>query len=311
MPLIPPHGGKLIDRVLKGDAVAKGKLEAGKLASVQLSPREAGDLEMIAIGAFSPLEGFVGEGDFHSVCTRMRRASGTVWPIPVVLSPSDDVAAKINKGDRVALKQGDELLALMTVSEKYKHDKAVEIPNVYKTEDEAHPGVKIVKQQGSWCLAGSIDVITPNPSPEFPDFRLPPAKTREAVLHSLIRKNYGVTHFIVGRDHAGVGNYYGTYDAQTIFDQFDIPREIGITPLKFEHSSWCKVCEGMVSAKTCPHGPESKVHLSGTKVRDMLRAGERPPMEFSRPEVAGVLVKWAQTAGLHRYLRALQVKMRR
>src|SRR2546421_981216 len=400
MPLIPPHGGKLIDRVLKGDAVAKGKLEAGKLASMQLSPREAGDLEMIAIGAFSPLEGFMGEADFHSVCTRMRLASGTVWPIPVVLSPSDDVAAKINKGDRIALKQGDELLGLMTVVEKYKHDKAVEIPNVYKTEDEAHPGVKIVQQQGSWCLAGPIDVLTPNPSPEFADFRLPPAKTREAfesrgwktvaafqtrnpihraheyltkcaleitdgllihplvgetksddipadtrmqcyqvlidkyynkqrtmlsvmplamryagpreaVLHSLIRKNYGVTHFIVGRDHAGVGNYYGTYDAQTIFDQFDLPKEIGITPLKFEHSSWCNACEGMVSAKTCPHGPESKVHLSGTKVRDMLRAGERPPMEFSRPEVAGVLVKWAQTAGLHRYLRALQVKMRR
>jgi sulfate adenylyltransferase len=386
MPLIPPHGGKLIDRVLSSDAAGRAKSEAASLPAVQLSPREAGDLEMIAIGAFSPLEGFMGEADFQRVSKEMRLANGTVWPIPVVLSPSDDVAAKINKGDKIALKQGDALLGTMTVAEKYKHDKAVEIPNVYKTEDEAHPGVKIVKQQGSFCLAGPIDVVTPNPNPEFPEFRLPPTKTRaafaakgwntvsafqtrnpihraheyltkcaleitdgllihplvgetksddipadvrmqcyqvlidryynkdrtllsvmplamryagprEAVLHSLVRKNYGVTHFIVGRDHAGVGNYYGTYDAQKIFEQFDIPQEIGITPLNFEHSSWCKTCEGMVSQKTCPHGPETKVHLSGTKVRDMLRAGERPPMEFSRPEVADVLIKWAKAAG--------------
>lgn len=386
MSLIPPHGGKLVDRVLTGAALEKAKAEAAKSPAVQLSAREAGDLEMIAIGAFSPLEGFMGEADFSRCCKEMRLGNGTVWPIPVILSPADDVTAKINKGDRIALKQGDALLGLMTVTEKYKHDKAIEIPNVYKTEDEAHPGVKIVKQQGNWCLAGAIDVITANPNPEFPEFRLPPAKTRaafaekgwstvsafqtrnpihraheyltkcaleitdgllihplvgetksddipadtrmqcyqvliekyynpkttmlsvmplamryagprEAILHSLIRKNYGVTHFIVGRDHAGVGNYYGTYDAQKIFDQFDIPKEIAITPLKFEHSSWCKTCEGMVSAKTCPHGPETKVHLSGTKVRDMLRAGERPPMEFSRPEVADVLIKWAKAAG--------------
>jgi len=386
MSLIAPHGGKLVDRILKPDAAVKAKQDAANLPTVQLSAREAGDLEMIAMGAFSPLEGFMGEADFHSVCTRMRLASSgnAVWPIPVILSPADEVTAKINKGDRIALKQGEHLLAVMTVTEKYKHYKAVEIPNVYKTEEDAHPGVKIVRQQGNWCLAGPIDVITPNANPEFPDYRLPPARTREAfaakgwntiaafqtrnpihraheyltkcaleitdgllihplvgetksddipaqtrmncykilidkyynpkttmlsvmplamryagpreaLLHSLIRKNYGITHFIVGRDHAGVGNYYGTYDAQKIFDQFDIPKDIGITPLKFEHSSWCKVCGGMVSAKTCPHGPETKVHLSGTKVRDMLRAGERPPMEFSRPEVADELIQWAKS----------------
>ncbi len=386
MPLIAPHGGKLVNRVLTADTAGKVTSGAAQLPAVQLSAREAGDLEMIAIGAFSPLSGFMGEADFHRVCNDMRLVNGTVWPIPVVLSPDDEVAATISAGDRIALKQGDQILATMTVTEKFAHDKAVEVVNVYKTEDDAHPGVKIVRQQGSFCLAGELDVISPNPSPDFPEFRLPPAKTREAfeargwntisafqtrnpihraheyltkcaleitdgllihplvgetksddipadvrmecyrvlieryyqpkntmlsvmplamryagpreaVLHALIRKNYGITHFIVGRDHAGVGNYYGTYDAQKIFNGFDLPTEIGVTPLNFEHSSWCKVCEGMVSQKTCPHGPETKVHLSGTKVRDMLRGGERPPMEFSRPEVADVLIRWARAAG--------------
>jgi sulfate adenylyltransferase len=386
MPLIPPHGGKLVNRILPPDAAQAAKSAASALTQVSLSAREAGDLEMIAMGAFSPLTGFMGERDFARVCKEMRLADGTVWPIPVILSPSDEITGKIKAGDKITLTYEGQVLGTMSVTEKYKHDKAIEIPNVYKTEDDAHPGVKIVKGQGNFCLAGSIDVITANPNPEFPEYRLPPAKTREAfekngwstisafqtrnpihraheyltkcaleitdgllihplvgetksddipadvrmqcyqvlidkyynkkhtmlsvmplamryagpreaVLHALIRKNYGITHFIVGRDHAGVGSYYGTYDAQKIFDQFDIPKEIGITPLKFEHSSWCKVCEGMVSAKTCPHGPETKVHLSGTKVRDMLRAGERPPMEFSRPEVADVLIKWAKAAG--------------
>ena len=386
MPLIAPHGGKLVDRVLKPDVAAKAKAEAASLPAVQLSPREAGDLEMIAIGAFSPLSGFMGEADFQRVSKEMRLANGTVWPIPVILSPADDVAAKINKGDRIALRQGDTILGTMTVTEKYKHDKAVEIPNVYRTEDEAHPGVKIVKQQGNWNLAGDIDVITPNPNPEFPEFRLPPAKTREAfaakgwstisafqtrnpihrsheyltkvalemtdgllihplvgetkaddipaqtrmdcyqvlinnyynpkttmlsvmplamryagpreaVMHSLIRKNYGITHFIVGRDHAGVGNYYGTYDAQKIFDQFDLPKDIGVTILKFEHTAWCNKCEAVVSTKTCPHGPEDKVAPSGTKVRELLKSGQRPPNEFSRPEIADILIKWAQSVG--------------
>jgi sulfate adenylyltransferase len=354
------------------------------MAQIALSPREACDLEMIAIGAFSPLSGFMGEQDFVRVCREMRLASGLVWPIPVILSPADEVAAKVSIGETIALSFGGAVLATMTVTEKYRHDKSLEIPSVYRTEEGAHPGVKIVQQQGSFCLAGPIDVITPNPNAEFPEYRLPPAKTRqgfeakgwstiaafqtrnpihraheyltkcaleitdgllihplvgetkaddipanvrmacyqvlidkyynkertmlcvmplamryagprEALLHSLIRKNYGVTHFIVGRDHAGVGNYYGTYDSQKIFDQFDVPNEIGITPLKFEHSSWCRACEGMTSAKTCPHGPETKVHLSGTKVRQMLKAGERPPMEFSRPEVADVLIRWAKT----------------
>ena len=386
MPLIAPHGGKLVDRVLKPDAAAKAKAEAASLPAVQLSPREAGDLEMIAIGAFSPLSGFMGEADFQRVSKEMRLANGTVWPIPVILSPADDVTAKINKGDRIALTYEGQTLAVMNVSEKYKHDKALEIPNVYKTEDEKHPGVAAVKNQGDTCLGGDIDVVKTMYEPEFPEFRLPPAKTREAfaakgwstvaafqtrnpihrsheyltkcalemtdgllihplvgetkkddipaqtrmdcyrtlieryynpkttmlsvmplamryagpreaVLHTLIRKNYGVTHFIVGRDHAGVGNYYGTYDAQKIFDGFDVPKDLGVTILKFEHTAWCKTCAAVVSSKTCPHGPEHKVAPSGTKVREMLKAGQRPPNEFSRPEIADILIKWAQSVG--------------
>jgi len=393
MPLIKPHGGSLVNRI--ADAATAGKLaqEASKLTKVTLSPREQCDLEMIAIGAFSPLTGFMGRADFESVCKSMRLATdkahgsavGLVWSIPITLCPPDEIAARVKQNDRIALHSSDgTLLGVMTVTESFPHDKVLEIPNVYRTEDSSHPGVATVQAQGNTCLAGPIDVITPNPNPEFAQHRLTPAQTRdafekkgwstvsafqtrnpihraheyltkcaleitdgllihplvgetksddipadvrmrcyqvlidnyynkdrtmlsvmplamryagprEAILHALIRKNYGCSHFIVGRDHAGVGNYYGTYDAQKIFDQFDVPHEIGIMPLKFEHSTWCKTCESMVSSKTCPHGPETKVHLSGTKVRDMLKAGERPPMEFSRPEVADILIKWAQS----------------
>src|SRR5687767_1346201 len=387
MSLIAPHGGKLVNCVLDNAARGRAEAEAKSLKSITLSPREAFDLEMIAIGAFSPLVGFMGEKDFARVCREMRLANGVVWPIPVILSPGDDVTAKTAVGDRVALNDPKgRLLGVMSVTEKYKHDKDLEIPNVYKTTDDAHPGVKIVRGQGNFNLAGPIDVITPTHEPEFASYRLPPAKTREAfaakgwstvaafqtrnpihrsheyltkvalemtdglllhplvgetksddipaetrmqcyqklvdlyynkdktmltvmplamryagpreaVLHTLIRKNYGVTHFIVGRDHAGVGNYYGTYDAQKIFDQFDLPNDIGVTILKFEHTAWCNKCEAVVSTKTCPHGPEDKVAPSGTKVREMLKSGQRPPMEFSRPEVADILIRWAQSAG--------------
>lgn len=382
MALVTPHGGKLINRIVSADAAEKIKHRAGTLKSITLSHREQGDLEMIAIGAFSPLTGFMGKADFENVCKNMRLADGTVWPIPVTLCPSNEVAATINVGDELALKDDKgRLLGTIKVTEKYPHDKALEIPNVYRTEEDAHPGVAAIRKQGDFCLAGPIEVVNPNYEPEFPEYRLPPAKTREAfeqrgwhtvaafqtrnpihraheyltkcaleitdgllihplvgetksddipadvrmncyktliekyynkehtmlsvmplamryagpreaILHSIIRKNYGVTHFIVGRDHAGVGKYYGTYDAQKLFDNF-APSDLLITPLKFEHSSWCKVCGGMVSAKTCPHGPETKIFLSGTKVREMLRSGERPPAEFSRPEVADILIKWA------------------
>ncbi len=386
MSLVTPHGGSLVNRILEGHALEAAKKEAASLPAITLSLREQFDLEMIAIGAFSPLTGFMGQADFTSVCKNIRLANGVVWPIPITLCPANEVAATIQVGRKYALKDDkDRVLGILTVTEKYAHDKALEIPNVYKTEDEKHPGVAAVKKQGDTCIAGPIDVICTTYEPEFPEYRLPPAKTREAfaargwstvaafqtrnpihrsheyltkvaqemtdgllihplvgetksddipadvrmqcykvlvdsyynkdktmltvmplamryagpreaILHSLIRKNYGVSHFIVGRDHAGVGNYYGTYDAQKIFDQFDLPKDIGVTILKFEHTAWCKTCEAVVSSKTCPHGPEHKIAPSGTKVRDMLKAGERPPMEFARPEIADILIKWAQGA---------------
>lgn len=386
MSLIAPHGGKLVNRVLEGEAARNAAAQAASYKPLTLSPREQFDLEMIAIGAFSPLSGFHGKADFVGVCKDMRLANGTVWPIPVTLCPPDEVTASIKEGDRLALKDGKgRLLATMTVREKYAHDKDLEMPNVYKTTEDAHPGVALIRKQGNWCLAGDVDVVTVTHEPEFADYRLPPARTREAfaakgwntvaafqtrnpihrsheyltkcalemtdgllihplvgetksddipadvrmncyrtlidnyynkertmlsvmplamryagpreaVLHSLIRKNYGITHFIVGRDHAGVGKYYGTYDAQKIFEQFDLPKDIGVTILKFEHTAWCKTCAAIVSSKTCPHGPDHKIAPSGTKVREMLRAGQRPPAEFSRPEIADILIKWAQSA---------------
>ncbi len=384
--LITPHGGRLINRIVDSSRAEALAAEAAAMRSITLSTKQACDLEMMATGAFSPLTGFVGKADFDSICSNLRLTDSTVWPIPITLAVDDEVKAALRPGQQAALKHEDgTLLAVIDIQEIYPHDKTLEIPNVFGTEDEAHPGVKAVMDEGEWLVAGPIEVIsvTPDvePAEQFTEFRLPPAKTREAftkrgwktvtafqtrnpihraheyltkcaleicdgvlihplvgetkpgdipadvrmtcyqiliqkyyvanrtmlavmpaamryagpreaILHALVRKNYGCSHFIVGRDHAGVGDYYGTYDAQEIFDGFE-PGEIGITPLKFEHAAWCNTCEGMTSAKTCPHGPDEKVFLSGTKVREMLRAGKRPAQEFTRPEVADVLIRWA------------------
>ncbi|TVQ60376.1 MAG: sulfate adenylyltransferase [Phycisphaerales bacterium] len=382
--LITPHGGKLVNRVATGSQLDALKKEASGLSKITLSAKQSCDLEMLGVGAFSPLDGFMGKADFESVCKSMKLASGDIWPIPILLSVNKADAPKV--GDRVALHAPNGVLqAVMTVKEVFAHDKKLEIPNVFRTEDEAHPGVKQVMEEGDTCLAGPVDVIEVCVDPKGPeaflDHRKTPAETRamfkergwktvaafqtrnpihraheylckccqeicdgllihplvgetkpgdipadvrmdcykvlidnyfvaertaltvmpaamryagprEAVLHALIRKNYGCTHFIVGRDHAGVGTYYGTYDAQLIFDDLD-KANLAIEPLKFEHAAYSKKAQGMVSAKTFPKIEGDQIFLSGTKVRDMLAAGERPPMEFSRPEVADVLIKWA------------------
>ena len=399
--LVAPHGGTLVNRIADQARVRQLNERAAELPRITLSAKQACDLEMIAIGAFSPLNGFVKQNDFESICRRMRlhydpeadhahsggrSRDGAVWPIPITLAVDDATQAMLIRRGQAALYHADgTLMAVMDTSDIYPHDKKLEITSVFGTEDPAHPGVKAVLEEGNWLVGGSIHVITVTPErqpgEQFTEHRLTPAQTRaefarrgwwnivafqtrnpihraheyltkcaqeitdgllihplvgetkpgdipadvrmecykaliekyyvkertmlsvmpaamryagprEAILHALVRKNYGCSHFIVGRDHAGVGNYYGTYDAQLIFDKFKFT-DIGMHILKFEHTAWCNACEGMVSPKTCPHGPEEKVALSGTKVRDLLAAGQRPPQEFSRPEVADVLIEWA------------------
>jgi sulfate adenylyltransferase len=381
---IPPHGGTLVDLVVeeqRRDALAQA---ARNMLRIRLPEREQCDLELLAVGGMSPLTGFMGEADFHRVCDEARLANGLVWSVPVTCSTDATTAGRIDLGQPVALTdEQDRLLAILTVAEKYRYDKAKEAQKVYLTTDEAHPGVAVVQSQGDVCLGGPLEVLTPRYDPPFPEHRLTPAQTRaafaergwqtvvafqtrnpihraheyitkcaleicdgllihplvgqtqkgdipaevrmhcyevllaeyynpantmlsvfpaamryagprEAILHALIRKNYGCTHLIVGRDHAGVGEYYGTYDAQRIFDEFD-PAEIGITPLKFEHSFWCARSGAMATAKTTNSKPEQRVFLSGTAVREMLSRGERPPAEFTRPEIADILIKAMRT----------------
>lgn len=378
--LIEPHGGKLVNRILEGKEREAAAENALKLKKVALNDRELSDLEMIAIGAFSPIEGFIKKDDYDSVMDNMKLSNGLPWTIPITLSVTKDEAKNLKQGEDVSLvnKQG-EILAVLHIEEKYNHDKEKESVQVYGTKDMAHPGVAKVFEMGDILLGGKVSVIHRVKQDAFKKYRLDPVETRhlfkekgwkrvvgfqtrnpihraheyiqkcalevvdalmihpivgetkgddisadvrmkcyevllenyypkdrvalvvlpaamryagpkEAIFHALIRKNYGCTHFIVGRDHAGVGNYYGSFDAHYIFDEFD-PQEIGITPMFFDHTFFCKKCESMASYKSCPHDSSHHVTLSGTKVREMLKTGQIPPVEFSRPEVARVLIE--------------------
>jgi sulfate adenylyltransferase len=383
---IEPHGGTLINRIVDGETKNKLEQKARGLEQITINSREISDLEMIATGGLSPLEGFMNKQDYASVVDLMRLKNGLPWTIPITLSVARKDAERLKEGSDVALINEQEvLLGILHLEEKYGFDKEHEAQQVLRTTDEKHPGVQYLKSIGDVYLGGKISLINRPAHADFLNYRMDPRETRalfkqkgwkrivafqtrnpihraheyiqkcaleitdallvhplmgdtkqddipgqvrmacyeallgkyypdtrsmlsifpaamryagprEAIFHALARKNYGCTHFIVGRDHAGVGNYYGTYDAHYIFDEFS-PVEIGITPLFFDHTFYCKTCEGMASSKTCPHDAGHHVFLSGTKVREMLQQGEVPPMEFTRPEVAEILIKFMKEAG--------------
>ncbi len=375
--MIAPHGGELVDLLAPAGDQENLAKRAAELPAVTLSAKQAADLELLAVGGFSPLQGFQGSEDWRGVVEEMQLANGLPWSIPVTLA-SD---AQASVGDELALQAADgRALGLLTVEEIFERDSEREAEQVYRTTDTEHPGVAALRAEGDRCIAGPVRALAlPEHPADFAPYILPPASSRaafaergwktivgfqtrnpihraheyitkaalecvdglfihplvgetksddippdvrmrcyealianyyqpdhvllainpaamryagprEAIFHALIRKNYGCTHFIVGRDHAGVGDYYGTYDAQKIFDEFD-PEKLGIEPLMFDHAFYCKITKGMATSKTSPAGPEDRVFLSGTKVREMLRAGERPPEEFTRPEVADILIE--------------------
>jgi sulfate adenylyltransferase len=380
---IAPHGGQLINRITTLEQRQEFLDKADYLPTVQLDERSLSDLEMIAIGALSPLNGFMGLADYERVVSEMHLANGLPWSIPITLSVTEEEADSLKEGDWVRLNdpQGH-FVGVLEMIQKYRHNKSIEASKVYLTEDVKHPGVQVVYNQGPINLAGPVWLLQRDRHPLFPKYQIDPAQSRqlfqekgwktivgfqtrnpihraheyiqkcametvdglflhplvgatkeddipadvrmrcyeiiienyypldrvilainpaamryagprEAIFHALIRKNYGCTHFIIGRDHAGVGNYYGTYDAQHIFDEFN-QDELGIVPMKFEHAFYCTRTQSMATTKTSPSLPSERIHLSGTKVREMLCRGEMPPPEFSRPEVAAELVRAMQ-----------------
>ncbi len=382
--LVNPHGGgQLKPLLLEGDALVAEKKRAATLPQVRIASREVGDLIMLGIGGFTPLDGFMTRADWQGVCDGMKMANGLFWPIPITLSADEVTAQGINTGAEIALIDDEtgETMATMKVTEKYKIDKAHECMMVYKTTDLEHPGVQMVMAQGEINLAGPVKVLSQGEFPtKYADTYMTPAQTRalfdsknwstvaafqtrnpmhrsheylakvaveicdglmihsllgklkpgdipaevrseaiavliekyfvkdtvvqsgypldmryagprEALLHALFRQNYGCSHLTVGRDHAGVGDYYGPFDAHHIFDE--IPADaLETKALKIDWTFWCYKCGGMCSARTCPHEPADRLLVSGTKLRKALSENAEVAAEFSRAEVLAVLRKY-------------------
>jgi len=381
--LVPPHGGNLVSRLVEGEELVEVQRRARELPMVRMTSRETSDLIMIGIGAFSPVDGFMGRKDWERVCKEFKTAKGIFWPIPITLSVSTDVASGLREGGEVALidVESSELMGSMRIEEKYTIDKPYECKQIFRTDDPKHPGVAKVLAQGEFNIAGPVQVLSElDYRDQFPylyarpeetraifdergwqtiaalQLRNPmhrsheyvakialevsdglfvhqlvgklkegdiPAQTRvqcvqvvidhyfpkervvtkvypmemryagprEALLHAVFRQNYGASHMIIGRDHAGVGDYYGPFDAQKIF--YDIPEDaLAIEMLPIDWTFYCYKCKGMASFKTCPHGKEDHLLLSGTLLRTMLTRGDPIPEEFSRPEVLTILKEY-------------------
>ncbi|MGZ8231619.1 MAG: sulfate adenylyltransferase [Burkholderiales bacterium] len=379
--LVRPHGGgNLNPLLLTGTALEAERERAQALPKLRVTSREKGDIVMLGIGGFTPLDGFMSHADWRGVCDSFRTANGLFWPIPITLSAESAAAEPIAVGSDVALvdPDSDEILATMNVRDKYAIDKAHECLTVFRTTDSEHPGVKMVLAQGGTNLAGPLKVLSDGGfRAKYGELFMTPAETRaaferlgwskvaafqtrnpmhrsheylvkvaievcdgvlvhsllgalkagdipaevrtraiatliekyfvagtvvqagypldmryagprEALLHALFRQNYGCSHQLLGRDHAGVGSYYGPFDAHRIFDE--IPRDaLQTQPLKIDWTFWCYACGGMASARTCPHEEENRLLVSGTKLRKWLSEGSEVPAEFSRPEVLAIL----------------------
>ncbi|HXV09641.1 MAG TPA: sulfate adenylyltransferase [Burkholderiales bacterium] len=379
--LVSPHGAETLrPMLLEGPALAEERKRAQSLPRLPLSSREKGDLIMLGIGGFTPLNGFMTHADWQGVCDGMRMPNALFWPIPITLSTTEALAATFRTGQDIALvdAEGGDILASLKVTEKYKINKAHECATVFRTTDIEHPGVRMVMEQGDVNIAGPVKVLSTGGFPEkYGALYMTPAQTRaafeasgwstiaafqtrnpmhrsheylakvaievcdgvlihsllgnlkpgdipadvrtraiavliekyflqktviqsgypldmryagprEALLHALFRQNYGCSHQIVGRDHAGVGDYYGPFDAHKIFDE--IPKDaLQTRPLKIDWTFWCYRCGGMASDRTCPHAAEDRLLLSGTKLRKLLSDGAEVPAEFSRPEVLKIL----------------------
>lgn len=382
MSLVAPHGPKrvLFPLLVPAAERAESLARASRLPRVAMSSRETSDLLMLSMGAYTPLEGFMGRADWHGVCEHMTLADGTFWPVPITLSASAEDLEGITGTDEVALVDVDsaEIMATMRVEESYRIDKAHECKAVFGTTDAAHPGVAKVFSQGEVNIAGPVRVLDEGGFPErYPRLYLRPAQTRalferngwstvaafqtrnpmhraheylakvavevcdgllvhqllgrlkegdipaevrvravdalvegyfvagtcvragypmemryagprEALLHAVFRQNFGCSHLIVGRDHAGVGSYYGHLDAQRIFDE--LPKgALELRSMPMQPTFHCSACDGMASERTCPHGPDARLAISGTEVRRMLSDGIEIPEHFSRPEVLEIL----------------------
>jgi sulfate adenylyltransferase len=376
--MIQPHGGRLVERILKGEQKKKILEKVAGFPSLKLDPESVSDVENIATGVFSPLEGFMGKEDFRHVLKQMRLSSDLPWTIPIVLDVGKEEADKLKVGGQVLLRnEKNEPAAVLHLEEKYAYDKEEMAEKVFQTTDAAHPGVAKVKNMKDVLLAGKIDLIQESPT-SFTRYKLSPKETRvlfkekgwrtvvgfqtrntphigheyvqktaltfvdgifinpvigrkkkgdfkdevilasyeeliknyylkeravmailqmemryagprEAIFHAVIRKNFGCTHIIIGRDHAGVGTYYHPYAAQDIFEEFP---DLGIIPLFFRSFYYCKKCLSVVNEKICPHPPSEQIQFSGTKIRDMLVKGEYPPSELVRPEVARIIMEF-------------------